>query len=111
MPKIKVPQTLDNIEKFEEYRRFAALLFSQITDLINGNLDILDNLRVNRISCQFDSTDTSTQFSHNLGKVPSYYIPISKTAAMNIYNGDSSNTSGLIYLKSDTIGTANIIIF
>ena len=111
MGKIKVPQTLDNLKEFEDFRRFASLLFNQIVDTVNGNVDIVDNLRASLLSCNFPASGTEYQFNHGLNRIPRGYIVTKRNVALTVFDGNSANTKEFIYLQSSAVGTASVLVF
>lgn len=94
----------------KDVQKFVGLMMENIVQVLNGNLEFISNIKSSIISATFNATNTETQFSHTLGKVPIGYIVLSSTAAMSVYSGTTPFTNGLIFLKSSATGTASLLL-
>lgn len=108
--KITVATDLSNI-KDEDITRFVSQFTSQTADIINGNISFADNFKAQTLSVTFSSANTDVQVSHGLKKVPTGYIIVGASSAMSVYDGSSSNTADLFYVRSSATGTARILIY
>ena len=87
--------------------RFAQ----NVADTLNGGIDFHTNFNGSLVNAIFTSTNTDTAVSHNLGRIPTGYIPTSKTAAMHIYTGVAPWTKTVMYLRADVVGTAGLLVY
>jgi hypothetical protein len=94
----------------------ASILDSFATNLVailDGGISFVDNVDVSGISAVTHVTP-GTEFAtaHALGKVPTGYIVVGQTAAGNVYDGTTANTTTTLYLKSDVSSkTFRILVF
>jgi len=108
--KITVAANLSNVSQ-EDLGRFTSQFTEQVKDAINGNLSFADNFKAQTVSVTFDSANAEVQVSHGLKKTPTGYIVVGTSAAMSVYDGSSSNTAELFYVRSSATGTARILLF
>lgn len=95
----------------EQMPRFLALVLNDIVTQVNGGLDFATNFNAKSVSALFSAVNTDTAIAHGLGRVPVGYLKIGSSVAMTIYDGQTNDTSILLYLKSDAIGTAQLLVF
>jgi len=95
----------------DELRRALADMVDQLSFIVNGNIGLLDNVKVSRVKVSFTSANTNLYVPHTLGRVPKGYIVTSLSAAMIVYNGTSEWTGQGIYLRSSAIGDATLLVF
>jgi len=103
-----VPITED--EELKKYSDFLDELITLIGEfyrelslLLNGEVNLTDNLRGDFIS-KADSGTANTEFSisHNLKQVPEGYMVVKNSNGGVIYDGSTAWTSTTIYLKCTT---------
>ncbi len=111
MPKIKSSHELTNIKDPGAFQQKASEFLDEVGDIINGKIEFDKNMLTQTVSAVFTAANTDLAVTHSLAKTGLKYIPCSKTVAMDIYHGDASDTSNVIYLKSSVVGTASIILF
>lgn len=102
---------VSNVKTWEELQRYAAILFRQITTVLNNGIVFGDNFNAKIVSVNFTAANSDVSFSHGLGRAPIGYISIGNSAAMQIYNGSAANTTDIMFLRSSAIGTAQILVF
>lgn len=91
--------------------KYIELFNQEIKNIINGNLEVLRNLRHNIVEYSFLEADVAKKVLHGLGYKPNGYLVIGRNVAMIVYDGGGPSTINYIPLKSDTIGTAKILFF
>lgn len=84
---------------------------NDIIRAVNGLLTFQDNFACVTIEASFETADTETEITHNLGKIPSGYFVIKSNAAAVVYDSGRENTDKLIYLKASAISNVTMIIF
>lgn len=109
--KLQIPLDLSNLGNTPDLVRYISQAMKQIVDIINGNISITDNLSAKILTVVFNAPNNEVGTNHSLGRVPVGYIPTNLSAGMIIYNGTSSNTTGIIYLKATAVGTVQVLIF
>lgn len=97
--------------KPDEVARFTDLAFQDIVSTLNGNLDFQTNFNCKILSVTFSAANTQVAISHGLGRIPAGYLQISSSVAASVYNGDSSSSSSVLYLKSSAPATVGLIVF
>lgn len=110
MAKVKAPLKVDNVESWEDLRRFTGQTFDALLAEINGRLQIVENCYTSLVSIAFSATNTDTQVAHTLGVKPTGWILVSPSAAMQVYQVADS-TDKTITLRSSATGSAQILVF
>lgn len=109
--KVSASADLDNLLDFDALKRFSAIAFKQVIDTINGNVDVVDNLRVKLVNATFAAANTDTQINHGLGRAPSGYILAGISGNFTVFNGTQGSTADLTYLQASAAGSAKILFF
>lgn len=110
--KLKIAQSVSNVESFEDLRRFTDQTLKSIADVINGNIDFSDNVSVSFATVTFDRNDVTYQVNHTLNRMPVGYVPVSKSIASDLYTGSGSFTTKTIPLKATIAGvTMKVMVF
>lgn len=109
--KVKTTQDVSNVDSLEDLVRYTGKVFGDILTEFNGRVDFLDNCRTSLVSFTFTTANLEYSIPHTLSRVPQGYILVGASVAMSLYNGTSANTTSAIFLKSNAIGTASILIF
>lgn len=102
---------IDRLEKPEDAPRFTSLALAQVQQILNNGILFSDNFDAKQLSITFSTANTDTAAIHGLGRVPSGYILVGANAAMNVYDGASTSTSQVLYLKSSATGTARLLVY
>lgn len=110
MSKISASPDISQV-KPEELARFVDIFCHDVVQKVNGDLDFQNNINCKLVSIPFAAANTEASVSHGLGRVPTGYLVYGATAAMSVYNGVSTNTAALLYLRASAVGTANLIVF
>lgn len=97
--------------KPQDMPRFTAIFLAQVVEALNGNLSFSDNLNAKLLTVTFTAANADVATIHGLGRVPAGYFVVGRTAAMIVYDGSSTNTSSLLYLRSSVAGTARIWVY
>lgn len=90
--------------------QLSAMLKDLYTILSNG-FTFTDNMRGGIITVDFVAANTLTTIRHGLAFAPSYYFPIQKGVAMDIYGLSDSFNKTNIYLSSTAVGQAVLLVF
>lgn len=98
---------LQNLDKGLE--DFSGALLA----IINKGLRFEDNHDISFVTITTDATPgTETAGAHTLGRTPTGRFICSQDKAAHIYDGDTSNDSDNIYIKSDTASvTVKVMVF
>ena len=100
----------DNIPE-DDRIRYIGIFGDQVKNAVNGNISFLDNIRCAIRDVLFSASGVDTQINHGLGGLPNGYILVSASAPMAIYSGDQGSDRQYIYLRSNAIGSAKVLIF
>ena len=95
----------------ETQARNVQQALEDIVTQVNGGLTFAENISCKIVSVTFANVNVEQAINHGLGRVPAGYFPILKSAATNIYLGDSARTSSVIYLKANQVATVSLIVF
>lgn len=109
--KIQPPLTLSNVGSWTELRRYTSIFLDRIVDAINGRLSVNENLDINIINANFPAANTSYAFNHTLNRLPIGYWVTSKKVTLDVFDGSSPNTTGLIYLKCTAGTSCSVLVF
>lgn len=109
--KINASADLDNVLDFDALKRFTTIAFKQVIDCLNGNVDVVDNLRIRLVNATFSAANTDTQINHGLGRSPNGYILAGASGNFTIFNGSQGSSADLIYLQASAAGSAKILFF
>lgn len=107
--KINASSDVDRV-KPEDLARYTNMILEQIVQAINGKLSFGDNFDAKLLTVTFSAANTDVATIHGLGRVPAYYIVLGSSAATNIYDGSSANTSSLLYLRASATGTVRVMV-
>lgn len=110
--KVNVPSDLGNVTDPEVYQRFSAQALAQISQAVNGNLQIGDNIRV------FEQTyvspgDTSVpiEIKHGLGTTNTRWIITNKFNAADFYRTGVPAPDSFSIICTAGISTFTIMVF
>lgn len=82
-------------------------VFTNLSNLFNRGLGFTDNFDAQEVTATAHVTpDTEFSVAHTLGRVPTRFIVTDIDEGGVVYKGTTAWTSGLIYLKCTTGGTA-----
>lgn len=95
----------------KELRSHLERIFSELRFILNGNVDLLTNLKVEILDVVFAESYEQVNVRHNLGRVPRGYIVVGGDDARVIFNGPSPNTEFSLNLMSTWRGKARILVF
>jgi len=109
--KIKATPELSNLETLEDVTRYGTQVIREIVDLINGNLRITDNLSVSLRDVVFSASSTEVQVEHGLNRLPTGYILVKSNVSTTLFDGDTANSTTLIYLKASAAANTKVLIF
>lgn len=95
----------------EDVKRFTNIALEQIKQMLNNGLLISDNFNAKQLNITFSVANVDQAAIHGLGRVPTGYIVIGTTTALNVYDGASTSTSQVLYLRSSATGTARLVVY
>lgn len=111
MSKIKTDYNFSNLEEAKEIARFLNRFTSDLTDIVNGNLEFGSNIKSSVISINFTAANSDIGVDHGLGRVPTGYILVKSNAACSIYDGSALANAKTITLKSNAVANTKILVF
>ena len=95
----------------EEQRLKQSSLFNKdVYEILSNGIVLQDNLRCSILTITFNQANVQQTIRHGLAFVPQYYVPLNKSVAMDIYNGDTGFDKTNIYLKSTVVGTVTLLV-
>ena len=78
---------------------------------INGGISFDENITCSTVEATFTTANAEVQVSHGLNKVPTGWIVVSPTVAMQVYKGNNTDTNKFVYVKSTAVGSCSLIVF
>ncbi len=109
--RLQLPYDLSNLGVTEDLNRFLSQSVKAIIEILNGRVSFIDNTDTQIVTAIFSTANRTVAIPHTLRRNPTGYITVSLSANMVIFNGDSSNTESLIYLRASAAGTAKLLLF
>ena len=111
--KLDRQNAFDKVKTLDDLISAMQIFATNVGEIVNSGIRFNQNFRCQIIEVDFTDANTDTTFSHSLNSVPTGYLALTKSAAMIIYNGSSTNffAKTTCTLRSSAIGTANIMIF
>ena len=111
MSKLTGDAGIDKIQEPKDQMRFISIFFDQIKMLINNGLQFADNFDSKILTLTFSAASTDTSLTHGLGRVPTGYVILKRSASMTVYDGSAAWTSNLIYLRASAAGSVTVLVF
>jgi len=111
MAKIKRAVEIQNLTTLEEVKRFINSWLTNITDVLNGNVEFGQNIRTTEVTVYFQRSDTEQAVFHGLGRLPNGYIKVGSSVDFGLYDGNQATTSSVIWLRASQVGTAKILFY
>jgi hypothetical protein len=102
---------IQNAKDSDEAIRWISHGLKSFFEILNSGITFNDNFDSSTQTVVFSDTNTEKIIDHGLGRVPVGYFKIGSSVALTIYDSGTTWTKKKIFLKSDTIGTAKVIIF
>lgn len=109
--RISSPSQLQSVENFEQLRRFVTIYLTELTRLINGNLNFGENILNSPAVVTFPAAGQDVVVPHKLGFIPNGYLVSKRSDNFVIYDGAQANTNEVLYVRASAAGTASLIIF
>ena len=110
--KISQNEGIDNQKDLAGVKLQVQRFANEVEQTVNNGLSFADNFKAQILVVNFTSANTNTQINHQLGSVPTGYIPIGKSVSLDIYDGSTDVfNKTFVTLKSSAIGSATIMIF
>lgn len=111
MSKLTRYSDFGRINDFPTFAKFCSSAFSDLVDIVNGNIDFDSNINCVFMDVTFTAVNTSQSFTHTLGKVPSGFIVTVPKSGGVIYQGTADWTVDSISLKATSPEGGTILIF
>lgn len=110
--KLKTVISVNNLETWQELRRYTSVALGDIVTAINGRLSFSDNCQTSVARASFVGANMPTVVEHGLGIIPNGYIPVGLTADIRVFDvaGKVANKK-TITLQASGAGAARILFF
>lgn len=109
--KVTAPINLSNVNSIDELKRFVGIFCSNVTDILNGNVLISDNVASKLLTFTFTSSNKTVGMDHGLGVIPTGYFQVGSDVSVNLFDGDQKNTISTIYLRSSGSAVVRVLVF
>lgn len=100
-----------NGKTLESIIAFVGLFSNDVSGILNGEITFQENFRCQLKEVTFSLANSQHTIEHTLKKVPSGYFVVKATAATTVYDGTTTWTNKIIYLKADVATTVTLLIF
>jgi hypothetical protein len=110
MSRITQDSSVDRFKDWAEASQFVSKFFEQVTKLFSNGITISDNFDAKILTLTFTSSATDTSLAHGLGRVPSGYLVLKRSANMVVYDGSNAWTSQNIYLRASAAGSITVAV-
>lgn len=95
----------------EELPRFLAMFTLSVKNILNNGALFADNFNCKIQSVTFSAANTEVNVTHNLGRKPSGYLVLTRSANAVIYDGTTENSDSSLFLRASAAVTCSIMIF
>jgi len=109
MSKVETHGDLGSIKDTTTFMRFCSSFLSDVTDVINGQLEFSLNIKSQVVSVTFNTANSDVTVTHTLNKTGVNFLVANKDVACDIYHGSQSDTSSTIYVRS-TVAPATVVL-
>ena len=112
MARLKVIPDVSQSPSWVELMRFSSMLFQQIVEQINGNLQFGQNIRsAGPYQVEFANGTDPVAVAHNFGAVPSGFLVINLDAGIVVYKPSGLEwTRSQIWLRATSAGSATLYL-
>lgn len=95
----------------EDVPRYVAIVLGQIVSALNNGLSFVDNFQGEIASMTFTAANADTSIENPIGRVPSGYLVLSRSASMIVYDGSVASTASTLTLRASATGTVSLLVF
>lgn len=111
MSRITEDPSINRLKTPEQQAEYAAKFNEQVVQLLNNGLTFGDNFDGKILNITFSAANSDTAQGHGLGRVPSGYLVLSRSASMVVYNGSAAWSSSNIVLRASAAGSISLLVF
>lgn len=79
--------------------------------ILNGNIDPIDNLKLEFHRVEFTNTEADVDVRHKLGRLARGYFVVRRTGNWGVYDGLNTWNTNSIFIRGAGHGYATILIF
>jgi hypothetical protein len=84
----------------------------QVAFILNGNVDVLDNLKIDLVEAQFNfPPGAEADIRHKLGRKARGYIVVRASRALFLFDGATDWNDKSIFLKATSFGNVTLLVF
>lgn len=110
--KLTLTKNVSNLTDVAQLAAYVQQTFTDLQSVINGNVEFIANISVDQITANFITSNSDAVFQHTLGRIPAGFIVVGLDSPAIIYNGAATNTTALIYLRSNVANiNAQVMVF
>lgn len=109
MPKVRNFVDLGSVKDPTDFMKHTSIAVGDAVDALNGNLEFDSNLDTKTVTVTFKTANTDLAITHNLGRIPTGYLPSKQSANMVVFDGTKQATTTVSYLQSSAPGTITLI--
>lgn len=102
---------LEQVGPMPQRWKFLTIFLRNVFDILNKGIIPADNFDAAEISIVFGSSGSDVTIAHSLGRIPSGYWVIKRTAGFVVYDGSKEWTESEITLRATALGSATILVF
>lgn len=109
--KIKSVLSLSNLKTLEDLVRYVSQFADAVSLVVNGRIEIQDNLFVSSVTADFTAPNTTVGVAHDLGRVPVGYLVTGLGSALIVFDGTTTNTNSTLYVQASATGSARLLVY
>lgn len=106
--------SISQLNSWQDMQRFASSILDNLVDVVNGQLSFVENINADGpYTITFGSASDVKTIPHNLDRIPTGVIELSRTAAIITYTPTGiayTWTNANIFLQSSGAGSVTIYI-
>jgi len=110
MTRVTASEKMDTLEA-DELPRWITIILREMKGILNNGIRFSDNFDSQILDVTFSAADSDLTVNTRLRRIPTGYIVLGRSAAMAIYNGSLPNKTDVLYLRSNVVGTAKVMVF
>jgi hypothetical protein len=103
--------TFSTLSGLSEVQNYLTKQSTQLAQILNNGLFFSDNFNTSIKPVTFSSSNSELRIEHNIGRVPTGYLILKKSAGADVYDGISENTDQYIFLRATASMNVTLMIF
>lgn len=111
MSRVTQDPSVDRSDDPAQQVKFTSLVLEEVANLLNNGLTFTDNFDAKFLSVTFSAAATNQAIAHGLGRAPSGYVILRKSANVSVWDGTNNFSATYLYLAADAAGTITVMVY